>query len=289
MHGTAIIPTTRTNVSGLARPIAVAAAGLGLGLVGLATVVSWITVFRGLQAVPGFVLEGGPLAGLVLGASGLLMVAATLGGGRALRPIAFVAAVVVVADATLAQLRIVDYVANPGPAGPLTQPTAGIGAGLMAIGAGSILLSIVVLPIQSRRLEPAVVARLLMSAALFLAGWIHLLLVPEHLDESPILGIGFLASGLAQLALAAVVLWRPRDWNLALVVAINVTLIAIYAYAVLVGLPFAGTSEHGAAVGLVVGAGEPIDILGAVSKVAELLSLTIAFGLLGRSSRAISS
>jgi len=77
----------------------------------------------------------------------------------------------------------------------------------------------------------------------------------------------------------------PRDWNLALVVAINVTLIAIYAYAVLVGLPFAGTSEHGAAVGLVVGAGEPIDILGAVSKVGELLSLAIAFRLLGRWSR----
>jgi hypothetical protein len=126
-----------------------------------------------------------------------------------------------------------------------------------------------------------------MSAALFLAGWIHLLLVPEHLDESPILGIGFLASGLAQLALAAVVVWRPRDWNLALVVAINVTLIGVYAYAILVGLPFAGTSEHVAAVGLVVGAGEPIDTLGAVSKVAELLSLAIAFGLLGRSSRAI--
>jgi hypothetical protein len=287
MHGSAFIAISRTTVPGLARTAAVVTAGLGLGLVGLAVVVPWITVFRGLEAIPGFVLEGGPLAGLVVGGLGLLMVAATLGGGRVLRSIALVAAVLVVADATLAQLRILDYVANPGPAGPLTQPTAGIGAGLMAIGAGLILLAIVVLPIQDRRLEPAAVLRLLMSAALFLAGWIHLLLVPEHLDESPILGIGFLASGLAQLALVAVVVWRPRDWNLALVVAINVTLIGVYAYAILVGLPFAGTSEHVAAVGLVVGAGEPIDTLGAVSKVAELLSLAIAFGLLGRSSRAI--
>jgi len=67
MHGTALIPTTRTNVSGLARPLAVATAGLGLGLVGLAIVLPWITVFRGLQAIPGFVLEGGPLAGIPLG------------------------------------------------------------------------------------------------------------------------------------------------------------------------------------------------------------------------------
>lgn|GEM_PF-3992478 len=124
------------------------------------------------------------------------------------------------------------------------------------------------------------VARLAMAAALFTAGWIHLMLVPDHLGEATILGLGFLAAGIVQVVLAALVLWRPRDGSLGLVVAVNVPLIAIYAYAVLVGLPFAGHSDPTEASGLVLGAGEPVDWLGAISKVTELTSTVIAFALL---------
>ncbi len=124
--------------------------------------------------------------------------------------------------------------------------------------------------------------RTLMAAALLVAGSIHLLLVPEHLGESTILGLGFLASGIAQVVLAGLALWRVRAWSLGLTVMVNVTLIALYAYAVLVGLPFGAGSEHvhGEAAGLMVGSGEPIDAYGAVSKLAELLSTAIAAALL---------
>ena len=129
---------------------------------------------------------------------------------------------------------------------------------------------------------PFVMPRLVMAAALFVAGSIHLLLVPEHLGESPILGSGFLASGIAQVVLAGLALWRLRAWSLGLTVVVNLTLIAMYAYAVLVGLPFSAASEHvhADAPGLMVGTGEPIDAYGLVSKIAELLSGAIALLLL---------
>jgi len=283
MHATGSIPKTASiETAGSAKLFALAAGGAGLVLVGVALGVPWITVFRGLQPIPGFVLEGGPLAGVLLGAVGLLLVGATIGGSRVLRPIALIATVAVIVDAVLLQMRIADYVANPGPAAPLTQPTAGVGAALMAAGAALLLVAIAASPVRRHRLERSDVVRLLLAGFLLIAGWIHLLLVPQHMDESPILGIGFAASGVTQLALAALVTWRPRDWNLAAVVAVNVTLIAIYAYAVFVGLPFGGGSEHEAAAGLVVGAGEPIDAFGAISKVAELAGVAIAFQLLGK-------
>ncbi len=284
MHSTAPIET-----AGLAKPFARLAGAAGLVLVAVALAVPWITVFRGLQPIPGFVLEGGPLAGVLLGAVGLLLVSATLGGARVLRPIALVATVAVIVDAVLLQGRIADYVANPGPAAPLTQPTAGFGAALMAVGAGLLLLAIAAFPLRRQRLERTDIVRLLLGGALLVAGWIHLLLVPQHMDESPILGVGFAAAGVAQLALAAIVIWRPRDWNLIAVVALNITIVVIYAYAVLVGLPFGGGSEHEAAAGLVVGAGEPIDAFGAISKVAELAGVAIAFRLLGQAPRAVAA
>lgn len=268
------------RVRSVATPVALTTGLLGLSLIALGTAVPWITVFRGLEPLPGFSLEGGPLAGVALAAVGLLGVAATIGGGRWLKPLAFVMGLAVFGDAVLLQTRILEYVADPGPAGPLTQPTAGIGAGIMALGAALSLVSVVAVPVRATRLDSGSVARLAMSAALFVAGWIHLLLVPEHFGESTILGLGFLVSGIAQLVLAAVVLWRPRGWAFGGVVAINVTLIVVYAYAVMVGLPFGEHSEHADAVGVVVGAGEPIDWYGAISKIAEFGSAVIAFVLL---------
>jgi len=277
---TIAIAHARTPAS-MATRVAAAAAAAGLGLILLGVAVPWITVFRGLQPIPGFVLEGGPLAGFAIASLGLLAVSASKGGSRWLKPLTFLIGLAVAVDATLLQFRIVDYVADPGLAGPLTQPAAGIGAGLMALGAALIVVAIVVLPARTSRLAAGSLRRLVMAAALFAAGWIHLMLVPEHLGESMILGLGFLASGIAQVILATLVLWRPKDWNLSLVIAINVTLIAIYAYAVMVGLPFGDHAQHEQAVGLVLGAGEPIDWYGAISKIAELVSTAIAFVLLG--------
>lgn len=263
-----------------ARSLALVAGAVGAGLIGLSVAVPWLTVFRGLQPLSGFSLEGGPLAGVAVVTLGLLAVGTTIGGGRVLRALALLGGIAIVVDAVVLQMRIAAYTADPGPAALLTQPSTGFGAGLMAIGGALILVPILVLPLRRRRLDTATVARVVMSVALVAAGWIHLLLVPEHLAESTVLGLGFLAAGVAQVLLAGLVLWWPRSWTLGMVVAINVTLIAIYAYGVLVGLPFGAPGEHAEASGLVVGAGEPIDWYGAVSKVAELASAAIAFMLL---------
>jgi hypothetical protein len=131
--------------------------------------------------------------------------------------------------------------------------------------------------------------RLGLAALLAVAAVIHLLLTPEHLGESPLLGLGFLAAGLAQLALAAVLvlhrLRRVDDLVLAAVVAVDVALVALYAYAVLVGLPFGGGGEEHAA-GLVLGAGEPVDQWGFVDLLAELGAVGLAGLLLWRGSAA---
>lgn len=261
--------------------VAVSAAGIGLALVALSLVIPWITVFRGLQPIPGVALEGGRLAGVAIGVVGLLAVGATIGGGRILRPVAALGGLAILLDAALVHGQIAAFVADPGPAGPLTQPTLGLGAAAMAVAGGFLLTASLLIPLRQDRLQSRVVLRLVMAAGLLVAGWIHLLLVPEHLAESTILGVGFLGAGIAQLALAGLGIWRPRLWTLSAVVALNATLVVVYAYAVLVGLPFSG-GEHGeAAVGLVIGTGEPIDVFGALSKIGEVTSLLLAFALLG--------
>jgi len=63
------------------------------------------------------------------------------------------------------------------------------------------------------------------------------------------------------------------------VVGLSATLIVLYTIAVLKGLPFGGGHDHGT--GLTIGAGEPIDVEGAVSKLAELFSLATAVVLVG--------
>ena len=260
---------------------AVAAGGLGLGLVALGAETPWLTVFRGLQPIPGFTLDGGYLSGAAVAAVAVLLVAATAGGARLLRLVAIVAALIVVADSLYVAARIAAYVADPGPAAALTQPTAGPGALLMAAGGLLILAAAVVAPLRPGRLEHGIGARLVLAGGLLLAGWVHLVLTPAHLGEATILGVGFLVAAIAQVGLAGLALARPRDWVWYAVVLVNTALIAIYAYAVLVGLPFSADHDH--AMGLVVGSGEPIDLPGAVSKIAELATLGIVFMLLGRS------
>jgi hypothetical protein len=64
------------------------------------------------------------------------------------------------------------------------------------------------------------------------------------------------------------------------VVGLSAALVVLYAIAVLKGLPFGGNHDH--ASGLSLGSGEPVDLEGAVSKLAELFSLATAFVLVGR-------
>jgi hypothetical protein len=260
---------------------AVVLAALGILLVGLGAFLPWLTLFNGLQPLPGFRLDGGDLSGLALLATGVLVVAVRHGGGRVLRPLAVAVLLVVVGDALASARAIAAYVAAPGPGAGLTTPSSGAGPLVMATGGVLLLGAALVVPVRRDPLPRDLVLRLVVSVATFVAGWMHLVLTPEHLAESTVLGTGFLAAGLAQVTLSVVVLERGRENALSAVVVLDVALLAIWAYAVLVGLPLGELGhDHVEATGLVVGHGEPIDVAAAVTKVAELTSLVVALVVL---------
>ncbi|HEY5628282.1 MAG TPA: hypothetical protein VIR16_02115 [Candidatus Limnocylindrales bacterium] len=265
-------------------PAALLLGGAGLGLVLTAAALPWLTVYAGLVAVPGFQLDGGPLAGVALAAAGLLAAASRMGGGRLLRPAAILMAAFVAADAGYTAWRISAYVADPGPAAQLVQPASGPGAAVMVAGAALLAAAaLTVRPVQ-RRLGRRDLGQLVLAGAMLVSGWIHLLLVPEHLAEAQILGIGFAAAGLAQIALAAALLLRRSEAALLATVAVSAALLGLYAWAVVVGLPIAGDAHdaHTAAgSGIALFAGEAIDFTGAVNALAEVIGIALAFVLLG--------
>ena len=283
------------------RPATHALVALGVLLVALGAYLPWLVIFNGLTNVPGFRLGGGPPAGVVVGAAGLVLVAIHRGGGRWLRPVAAAASVAVTAYVLYIAQGVLGYVADPGPTGPLFMPQAGVGAYAMAGGAVCVLAAAVIARPVPAPLSRSAKLRLGIAALTFAAGWVHLLLAPEHLEEHTLLGIGFVVAGVAQVALAVLVVARPHPTSLSLVVALDVAIMAVYLYAVVVGLPFGDSGmadmpgmtsmpgmdgghdmastgaldmsgmdmDHG----LVLGSGEPVDVVGAVTFLAELIGV----------------
>jgi hypothetical protein len=156
----------------------------------------------------------------------------------------------------------------------------------------------------------------LLIAALSLAGAVHLLLAPEHFGESALMGVGFLCSAVAQLGLALAVLVKPRPSAYLAIIGLSAVLIGLYAYNVMIGLPFNGATTDGGPLndgghsgghhsvaaqheaehdsgahsggghhsgGLVLGAGEAVDVLGATTKLSELAAIGLAGALILRS------
>jgi hypothetical protein len=245
---------------------------IGLAVVGAGALMPWVTVFHGLQPISGFRLDGGDLAGVAIASAAVMAAARQHGGAKILRPMAVTGAIIVVAGSLNSAHRIAQYSADPGPAGALVAPSAGVGPLVMATG-GIILLAAVLLT----RARPVAMSKGL-RIRMFLAA-------PEHLNESTLLGLGFLAAGIIQIALAFIVVERPSEGALSLLVMVNVALLAVWAYAVLIGLPLGDRSGHNAASGLVIGSGEPIDLASAITKLAELASLSIALILMWRNAR----
>jgi hypothetical protein len=273
----------RPSLDGRARG-AVLLGASGLLLVGLGATLPWLTLFNGLEPLRGFRLDGGDLSGLALASAAVLLVAARHGGSRVLRPLAALGAVVVVMGALRSAGRIAAYVSDPGPSAALAAPTRGVGPLVMAAGGVALAAAAVLAPLPARAMDRATAVRLGLAAVTFVAAWMHLVLTPEHLAESTLLGLGFLGAGLLQLGLAAVIVQRHRERALSMLVAVDVALLAIWADAVLVGLPLAGGGHghDGGATGLVIGHGEPVDLAAAVTKVAEVTSLVLALLLLHR-------
>jgi len=158
------------------------------------------------------------------------------------------------------------------PAAPNLWPLIGVAALLLVV-LGSLFIVAPRLAgiLQSNELG----SRLALAVLLVIASSFHLLLLEEHAAESPLLGLGFLGSGLIQLGLATAVVVRPSLFPYYGVVALNVALIALYAAHVVIGLPLAPTAQGG----FTLGPTEDVDAVGLATKAAELFGLTVAFVL----------
>ena len=264
--------------------LSMACAALGLALVAASDAMPWLTLFHGLHPIAGFRLGGGDLSGLAVAAVALLLVAGRHGGGRVLKPAAVVLATLVVVGAVSTALSIGSYVRAPGAAAALTAPSAGPGPLTLAAGGVALLIASLITPVSRHPLAAAMRLPLLLGASTFVAAWMHLLLTPEHLGVSTLLGGGFLVSGLAQLSLTVLAVERPSERIWALLVMLNTALVVVWAYAVLVGLPFAG-DEHGSSGGFTIGSGEPIDLAAVITKTAELTGIAVALVLMRRTAR----
>lgn len=98
---------------------------------------------------------------------------------------------------------------------------------------------------------------------------VHAALIADHLDESVPLGVGFAASAVA-LALAALMVRRPRHDPRTLVAAAVVLLVVAVAYALsrTIGVPLLiSTPEH-------------LDALGLTTTVAEVVGAAVLIHLL---------
>lgn len=100
---------------------------------------------------------------------------------------------------------------------------------------------------------------LVATCATILAGFAHLALTPEHWEESTVYGLFFLAAGLVQLLLAAVMGRPAHDHVWPAVVVVNVALVGVYVATRLVPPPGADVPEA-------------VDAIGVVTVVAEVVA-----------------
>ena len=235
----------------------------------------WVTIFNGLSPVPGLSLDGGYLAAVTAVSFATLYVMASSGGGTILRIVAVLGGVVVVTDSLLSAARISEFVSHPGVAGTLTVPSAGPGPYFTLAGGIALIGAALAAPAAQARLGRGMLLRLLLSVSLIIAADLHLVRTPQHFEEALLLGVGFLAAGLVQLAFAVYVVVREDDRPIGLLLAITIALIAIYAYALFVGLPL--DSGHSDSVtGLRLGSGEPVTTTGVIDVLAEIATVALA-------------
>ncbi|GKZ15766.1 hypothetical protein HAL_36470 [Haladaptatus sp. T7] len=100
------------------------------------------------------------------------------------------------------------------------------------------------------------------AGLILLTGVIHLVLVPEHLEETTYLGVLFAANFVAA-AVAAVGIYRNRRWGWWLGVAIAAIAVVLYVARGTVGLPATEAEEL-------------LEPMGVLAKAVELLFLGVA-------------
>ena len=264
-------------------PIAgVAAAAGSLTIVGASA--PWLSLFAGLQPIRG--TDGGN--GMVLVALGafltLLAAAHLAAGGTWSRWAIGGAGFAILGVGSFLGVAILEEITSLA-ADPLLVARLEPGLGAVLLG-GSLSLATLFVPDDRQRantaragLEPGLGAtHVALGALVALAGAVHLALTLEHLGSSVVLGIGFLVVGLLQAALAPLILMaRTRAVILATLVVSAGSAVALLA-AVTVGLPLLG---HGPVAGPF-GPVEPLDDLGALTGLAEVVAAGLSVRLLRR-------
>ena len=167
----------------------------------------------------------------------------------------------------------------------LTVPSAGPGPFFTLAGGIALIGAALAAPAAQARLGRGMLLRLLLSVSLIIAADLHLVRTPQHIDEALLLGVGFLAAGLVQLAFAVYVVVGQDDRPIGLLLAVTIALIAIYAYALLVGLPL-DSGHTDSVTGLRLGSGEPVTATGVVDVLAEIATVALALVAYPRLSRA---
>jgi hypothetical protein len=115
-----------------------------------------------------------------------------------------------------------------------------------------------------------------LAISLLAAGLMHLVLTAEHMQESAILGIGFVVAALAQIVLGLLAL-RPNLAPYGWIIALNAVLIVLFAAHATTGLPLpdaqadATSADRG-----VFGPLEAVDAGSIVTKASEIVGIALA-------------
>jgi hypothetical protein len=275
LPGMSVVAASSRPASGARLAIGSAGVAVGAGAVVAAAVVPWVTLLHGQQTVNGVGGDGAYLAAAAVGAGALWAAYLLRGRPRQLRALAATAGLVILYWALYDFEHIVHMVIDDPMASVMGWPLLGPGPLLAAGGGAVLLISTLTVPAGARAVRGNQWLRLLLAAALLATGAIHLQQTPEHLAISPVLGAGFAAAAASQLALGAAVMVRGHRILYAAIVADCAFLFAVYAYAVLHGLPFPAHADPG----LRLGAGETVTLSGAVSKLAEAVAILVALPL----------
>jgi hypothetical protein len=131
--------------------------------------------------------------------------------------------------------------------------------------------------VPARDLSHEAALRLSICLALLVAASLHLLLLSGHADESSLLGLGFVFSGLVQAGLASAIFIRPQRFAYYGAIGLNVALLFLYVVHVRVGLPLVATP-----LGIAFGRPDDVDLAGLLTVAAELATIVLAVVLLGR-------
>jgi hypothetical protein len=260
-------------------PIA-AMAGIGGALTVIGGLAPWLSFFAGLQPVRGIDGSYG-LAVVVLGLLAVVTAGLHLIPGRAatrwlLGGLGFA---ILAISGYLGITLLMEF--SVLAADPLLIARIEPGLGIALLG-GSLLGATLFAPeetvTEAHSTRGVAGLHLGLAALLLVAGSIHLVLAPEHLADSTVLGIGFLAVGIIQVVVAPLLLIDPNRRFLSVALAISALSALALLAAVTLGLPFVG---HGEDMGLM-GPVETLDDLAALTLVAEVTAALLSIRLLRR-------